>query len=555
MSLLTAEHDILTAKLEEDSAFLSLRRGALRANAFTPMFAVCNEPVRRKELINRLCESLSHSGIPLTAITLNKGCDNILEQVKATVGNGSEGVIIIDGLESGIAFDDFTHKRIISLNQQREEWRDEIPCAVIFWLPEYLLELMACGAPDFLDWRVGTYFFLKPKETAIEFQFPLPFVRDGIVRLNEEERLERINRLRQLIKDNENNTSDNETERALNIWRMELADHLIFNGHMYEAFEILVNDVLLPAQSKNDDLLAAKALDRIAEIHYRGGEYEKALELNEKRLAISKALNDKRSEAETLGDIARILKKSGDIEVSFKMHQEEKNVYEELGDEHSKAAAMGDIALILKNKGNVNVALSILENVIEIFDRLGDQRTKSIYMGDIARILVDKGEIEHALQILLERKKIFEVLGDRRSEAITDGDKARILLEKGNVEQALQMFQKKKKIIQELGDQDSIAVTLWDIASIELQQGNHHEAFKHLSHSYEINLKLGRLDGICFVGLDLGTLLCHTGQRDKGLPILQRSLEGFQKLGQTQGAEQTQAMIDQYTTTDTQSET
>src|SRR5205823_625443 len=56
---------------------------------------------------------------------------------------------------------------IANLNAARNSFPQIIPCALVLFVPEYVLAAIAHGAPDFFSIRSGVYFFAAtPSETA-----------------------------------------------------------------------------------------------------------------------------------------------------------------------------------------------------------------------------------------------------------------------------------------------------------------------------------------------------------------------------------------------------
>jgi hypothetical protein len=163
VSLSTISPPLAPPSPEEDAALAAIRRASVRANAFTLLVAVCNSPARRDSLIERLSESLSDS---LRVVTVPPDCSDVLELVCRSTAPGEDGPIVVIGLEKGIIAEDFKHPRIAALNHRRDQWRQSIPQPVLFWLPEYLLATLARGAPDFLDWRAGTFLFVDHASVA-----------------------------------------------------------------------------------------------------------------------------------------------------------------------------------------------------------------------------------------------------------------------------------------------------------------------------------------------------------------------------------------------------
>ena len=426
MTALMVQSDAMSSAAE-DTAFAALRRAIVRAKGFTLLLAVCNRNDRRERLMQRLSESLPSQ---LNAVTIDAECTDVLERVLATVGHDALTPIAVLGLDAGIDEDEFSHPRLASLNQRREDWRDLVPVPVVFWVPEYLLRPLAQGAPDFLDWRVGTFFFLD--DPVVPTNVFRHIGQPEIWRLNAGERQHRIGELRDLIQ--RYSTPANENASAIIRWRLELARQLVFIGEIGEA-EQLVHDELLPAcRASDDEAQLADAWDTLANILQQRGQIDEALRIyREECIPAFKVLGNVHQKAVTMGNIAGILQQRGQTDEALRICREECiPAFKVLGDVQSKAATMGQIADILQKRGQIDEALRIhREEALPVFERLGDVREKAVTMGKIADILQQRGEIHEAIRIYRETLPLLEKVGDLHSQVMIRFYMGIALLEKG----------------------------------------------------------------------------------------------------------------------------
>jgi tetratricopeptide (TPR) repeat protein len=454
---------------QEDSALLAMRRAIVRAREFTLLLAVCNSPARRDQLIERLSESLPDA---IRFVDVPADCDDVLGLVLDAEPPDDRSPIAVSGLERGILAADFCHPRIAALNQRREEWRDRVRVPVIFWIPEYFLRPLARGAPDFLDWRVGTFLFVAEKPVVEQTRV---FRADlDVWRHTTDERAERIAELRALIA--RFASGPHGDDQAVVRWRRELARHLLFAGDADEAFA-LVRDELLPACHRlNDERLTAESLDVLADLLFVRGELDEALRIRrEEELPIYERLGDVRSRAVTMGKIADILQSRGELDEALRIRREEElPVYERLGDVRSRAVTMGQIADILQSRGELDEALRIRrEEELPVYERLGDVRSRAVTMGQIADILQSRGELDEALRIRREEElPVYERLGDVRSRAVTMGKIADILRSRGELDEALRIRREEQlPVYERLGDVRELLVGRANLAICLMQRG------------------------------------------------------------------------------------
>jgi tetratricopeptide (TPR) repeat protein len=521
----------LPPSLEEDVALAALRRSIVRANGFTLLLAVCNSPARRDRLIARLSESLSR---PLQVVPVDWETVDVLPLAeKAAEANGGSPLALV-GFEKGIRNNDFAHPRIAVLNHRREEWRERVRVPVVFWVPEYLLRPLSRGAPDFLDWRAGTFFFVDEAPPPQEVRRH----RGGpeVWRLTAEERRDRIDELRTLI--HRFSAPPHHEDHAVNRWRLELARHLTVVGETEEARR-LIQDELLPAcRESDDDRLAAQAWDALADVLYLRGDFDETLRIRrEEQLPVYERLGDVRSRAVALGKIADVLQARGELDEALRIRREEEvPVYERLGDLRERALALGKIADVLQARGELDEALRIRrEEVLPVYDRLGDVRSRALALGKIADVLQARGELDEALRIRREEVlPVFERLGDLRERAVTVGKIAGVLQARGELDEALRVrTEEELPVFERLGDVRSRAVTLGKIADVLQARGELDEALRiRREEELPVFERLGALRERAVTLGKIADVLGARGELEEALRILREEvLPIFERLG------------------------
>ncbi len=139
-----------------------LRRALDLAEGFTLLYARCDQPRHRDQLIARLDELLAREGRSTRRLdVLPPGVDllNRVRQVsRFAAGDDPPACVHICGLEDALPPQDRHPPVLRHLNVARDRFR-AIPCPLLFWLPEEALTRIAQGAPDFWAWRSGLFAF------------------------------------------------------------------------------------------------------------------------------------------------------------------------------------------------------------------------------------------------------------------------------------------------------------------------------------------------------------------------------------------------------------
>ncbi|MFM9960092.1 MAG: tetratricopeptide repeat protein, partial [Planctomycetaceae bacterium] len=374
---------LLASSDESDATFLELSRTLTRVEGFTLLIAVCNEPARQNRLLDRLDAVLES---PAIRVVVPADCEDVLAFVELSLtDHASISAVMVTEFASGIRSVDVTHPKLRALNHRREEWRESVPAPVVFWLPEYLLQPLAQQAPDFLDWRSGTFLFLDPLGRAAESSIRGADSTPEIWRFLETERRERMAQLREWLAPTPSDR-DGKLDPAKIRWLLELAEHHQRLGEYHECLQIARNQAL-PIIPTDDKRSQAFAWSLIADVLQSRGELDEALRIRrEEQLPVYERLGDVRSRAVTMGQIADILQSRGELDEALRIRREkELPVYERLGDVRSRAVTMGKIADILQSRGELDEALRIRrEEQLPVYERLGDVRSRAVTMGKIA---------------------------------------------------------------------------------------------------------------------------------------------------------------------------
>lgn len=133
---------------------------------FSLVFVRWNHPGREAEItakLRGLCGDLK-----LEEVSVAGEPERLLSELRgACASEDRPDALLVYGLQR--AFPDFQHCReddrpavLAVLNLQREGLRRRLSCAVVLWLPEHALGLIARGAPDFWSWRSGIFDFELP---------------------------------------------------------------------------------------------------------------------------------------------------------------------------------------------------------------------------------------------------------------------------------------------------------------------------------------------------------------------------------------------------------
>ena len=135
-----------------------LARVIRRADDFVLGFVKCNHLPQQEEMRQEFLARLENKRVLEIELDQDKPIVSLLDEI-TPCWNASDppDVVCVYGLRYSIQAEDLPV--LGRLNNDRELIRRAVPVPLLIWLPDYALDLVARGAPDFWAWRSGVYEF------------------------------------------------------------------------------------------------------------------------------------------------------------------------------------------------------------------------------------------------------------------------------------------------------------------------------------------------------------------------------------------------------------
>ena len=450
----------------------ALRRGLTRADGFALYVAVIKNPAQRNQLIKLLGEAMP--AIKLHIVTLRAESTDILDEVQKQLDGKISGPVMVTGLEEVLSSDTQSHPILNALNLRRTDWPQLVPQPVVFWLPEYLLPILARSAPDFLDWRSDTLHFPDIEPEQLQILQSATWDSGLDTRMPAEARLERIKELESLVAMNEH-SSDPVICGTVIDWLNELGLHLSMLGKTQEALSHF-QEVLSLARKLGDKRKEGAALANLGITYSDLGDTQKPIELFKQGLEISRQIGDKRAESDMLGNVASANSVLGNLVDAFHFYEQSLKLHLKLGDQRGQGRDFQGIGVIFAEQHKFREAIAYYERALEVFRQIGAKKEESDILGNIGVAYKQLGEARKAITLFEQSLAIGRKLGDRLGESqdlVNLGNTYSML---GELRKAIEFYEQSLAIARATGDRRAEGAALFSSAITWNKLGNRAQA-------------------------------------------------------------------------------
>lgn len=504
-----------------------------RALGFALAFARVNVPTQRAELVKEIRRRVERQGIEIIEIDFQTPVHDFLNELLrrlakvyltklksesrrlAVAESAPRYAIFVYGLEHSIPSSETYHPVLSVINYKRENFRQHLAAPLVIWVPEYALQAIIEGAPDFWAWRSGVFEFVAPREEVSKTWLTIEPERGQIELSNmtREEKRKRIHLLSGLLAEYE--ARENADTPEIMAIRFDLLERLgklyYFLSEYQHAFDFYQRALKI-AQKLEYKTGVANFLHQIGIIHQRRGDYGTALQHYEQALKINEVLGDRTSLARSLHQIGMIHQARGDYQTALDIYEESLNIAEKLGNRTNVANSLHNIGTIYHARGNYQTALDMYEKSMKIKEDLSDRIGMVTSLGQIGMLYHTQGDYHAALVMYEKSLKIAEELGDRVNVATSLHQIGMLDYARGDYPMALDRYEKALKIAEELGDRAGVATSLHNIGTIHQACGDYSGAFTIYEKALKIAEELGDRVRVASSRSQIGKLFTETGR-------------------------------------------
>ena len=409
-----------TKKTDTDSILDQIERVVRWGDEFRLAFVKCNHPIQRETLRRLLLERLNDQ--PVLEIPLdNKPVVSLLDEIRPLWKPDQPPVAVcVYGLEYSLREQGQNSPVLGRLNHDRDLLRQFVPAALLIWLPDFALDYVARGAPDFWAWRSGVYEF-QTDSTLWQAESIAALSDQDAVSLGSlpwKDKQKEIIRLEELLRTSQALTRQDKQVKQTNHRLLHQLGFLYSSlGKQDEALDRYQESLKL-AKAIGDRAGEGATLNNLSQVYRARGDYETALRYLEEALAIQRAIGDRAGEGATLNNLSRIYHARGDDDTALRYLEESLAIRRAIGDRVGEGVTLNNLSQIYQARGDYDTALRYLEESLVISRVTGDRAALCTQLFNMGLIYWQKNGRQQAVACWLEAYQIAKEVG--LAEALTN---------------------------------------------------------------------------------------------------------------------------------------
>ena len=184
------------------------------------------------------------------------------------------------------------------------------------------------------------------------------------------------------------------------------------------------------------------ALNALGNVDYARGQHARALEVHQQALAVARALGAPGSvEATLLSNIATDYDNLGLRDEALVSYQQALALVREAGLRRNEGIVLNNIAVVYREQGRYDEARAHSQQALAIARQVGDRTSEATALDNIGRADVGLGRHDDALASYQQALAIVRETGDRRAEGIILGHIGEVYEKLGDLRRALDFTQ------------------------------------------------------------------------------------------------------------------
>lgn len=305
-------------------------------------------------------------------------------------------------------------------------------------------------------------------------------------------------------------------------------------------FFVLISSILtgqvktdISNQKKTGDSLFLVSKDKL-----KKGDYEEALSLAGKSLAIFKGLNENESIGNCYKQIATVNYYQGEFYDALTSFENSKEYFTKAGVKNGIASTTNNIGAIYYYLGNYSKALDNYKNALELHEDLNNEAQIAGTTQNIGNIYLILNDFDNAKKYYEITKKIHEKIANKKSLSLVLSSIGSVYMNEENYDTALSNYEASLKLAVESDEKQVQAEVFFNLGKLYEAKNNFSESVKFYNKSLNIaqEIKSSRHESSAFIAL--GAIQLKLNKKEQSIKNCKRGLEIAERLNIVSAQEQ-----------------
>ncbi|XP_067046738.1 tetratricopeptide repeat protein 28-like isoform X3 [Acropora muricata] len=277
------------------------------------------------------------------------------------------------------------------------------------------------------------------------------------------------------------------------------------------------------------------AYGNLGNTYHSLGDYQKAMEYQEKHLKIAKEIGDRAGEGRAYGNLGNAYQALGDYQEAIRYHKKDLKIAKEIGDRNGEGQAYGNLGNAYQALGDYQEAIRYHKKDLKIAKEIGDRNGEGRAYGNLGNSFYLLGDYHKAIRYHEKHLKIAKEIGDRAGEGQANRNLGNAYDSLGDYEKAIEYLEKGLKIAIEIGNQPEEGLACGCLGIAYLSLGDFKEAIKYNEKRLKIAKEIGDRAEEGAANGTLGNSLYLRGHFREAIDCHKKHLEIANEIGERHG--------------------
>ncbi|MBD2500472.1 tetratricopeptide repeat protein [Anabaena azotica] len=260
------------------------------------------------------------------------------------------------------------------------------------------------------------------------------------------------------------------------------------------------------------------------------GKYQQAIEFFQQSLEIFREIGDRNGEGATLIGLGNAYNSLGRYELAIESFEQSLELSRDIGDHNNKVHSLIGLGNAYHSLGEYKLAIESFEQALEVSRNIGARNSEGNSLIGLGNAYNPLGEYQRAIKFFEQSLEIFRKIGDRKGEGNSLNNLGIAHDSLGEYQRAIDFYQQSREISKEIGDRNNEGHSLIGLGNAYGSLGQYQQAIDLFQQSLEVSAEIGDIRGEAEAWFNLGVTLENVKREADALGAYRNACELYQKM-------------------------